>query len=51
MVEYIDSEHDESHGMDEASLKEHEEWTKVKVCTSSTPVADRLRANLAFFRM
>lgn len=31
IVEYIDSEHDESHGMDEASLKEHEEWTKVKV--------------------
>lgn len=27
----MDDEHDEHHGLDEASLKEHEEVTKVKV--------------------
>ena len=31
---HMDDEHDEHHGLDEASLKEHEEVTKVKVrCT------------------
>lgn len=28
---HMDDEHDEHHGLDEASLKEHEEVTKVKV--------------------
>lgn len=27
----MDDDHDEHHGLDEASLKEHEEVTKVKV--------------------
>lgn len=27
---HMDDEHDEHHGLDEASLKEHEEVTKVK---------------------
>lgn len=30
-VMHMDDEHDEHHGLDEASLKEHEEVTKVKV--------------------
>lgn len=28
---HMDDDHDEHHGLDEASLKEHEEVTKVKV--------------------
>lgn len=36
---HMDDEHDEHHGLDEASLKEHEEVTKVKVdCYSSVDI-------------
>lgn len=31
---HMDDDHDEHHGLDEASLKEHEEVTKVKVSSN-----------------
>lgn len=37
-VMHMDDEHDEHHGLDEASLKEHEEVTKVKVRAGSEGV-------------